>query len=167
MPGHELSTTKRSPMFRDNQDEKAHAARLGREGVARPSQPRGRRRTDPLEGIFDEEVVPMLDQAPDLRTVAIFDELMRRHPDLGRGVRRTLERRVREWRALHGPERELMFRQTHPPGQLGLSDFTNGVSVAPTPPGFQSEVGVKVQGSSRSISAVRRPEAMASRVALR
>ena len=87
---------------------------------------RGRRRTDPLEGIFDEEVVPMLEQAPDLRTVAIFDELMRRHPDLGRGVRRTLERRVREWRALHGPERELMFRQTHPPGQLGLSDFTNG-----------------------------------------
>ena len=37
----------------------------------------------------------------------------------------TLERRVREWRALHGPERELVFRQTHPPGQLGLSDFTD------------------------------------------
>ena len=87
---------------------------------------RGRRRADPLEGIFDEEVVPMLEQAPDLRTVAIFDELMRGHPDLGRGVRRTLERRVREWRALHGPERELVFRQTHPPSQLGLSDFTDG-----------------------------------------
>ena len=91
---------------------------------------RGRRRPDPLAGIFDEEAVPMLEAAPDLRTVAIFDELMRRHPDLGRGVRRTLERRVREWRALHGPERELVFRQTHPPGQLGLSDFTDGGGLA-------------------------------------
>ena len=86
---------------------------------------RARRRPDPLAGVFDEEVVPMLEAAPDLRTVAIFDELMSRHPDLGRGVRRTLERRVREWRALHGPEREIVFRQNHPPGQLGLSDFTD------------------------------------------
>ena len=87
---------------------------------------RGRRRPDPLAGIFDEEIVPMLEQAPDLRSVGIFEELTRRHPELGRGVRRTLERRVREWRALHGPERELIFRQTHPPGRLGLSDFTDG-----------------------------------------
>ena len=97
----------------------------------------GNRRPDPLSGIFDEEVVPMLEQAPDLRTVGIFEELMRRHPELGRGVRRTLERRVREWRAKHGPERELVFRQTHPPGQLGLSDFTDagglGVVVAGEP----------------------------------
>ena len=97
-------------------------------------KPRGRRRPDPLEGIFDEEVVPLLEQAPDLRTVGVFEELMRQHPELGRGVRRTLERRVREWRARHGPERELVFRQAHPPGQLGLSDFTDasglGVRVA-------------------------------------
>ena len=84
---------------------------------------RGRRRPDPLAGIFDEEIVPMLEQAPGLRAVGVFEELMRRHPELGHGVRRTLERRVREWRALHGPERELVFRQTHPPGQLGLSNF--------------------------------------------
>ena len=64
---------------------------------------RGRRRPDPLAGIFDEEIVPMLEQAPDLRSVGIFEELIRRHPELGGGVRRTLERRVREWRALHGP----------------------------------------------------------------
>ena len=87
---------------------------------------RGRHRPDPLAGIFDEEIVPMLERAPDLRSVGIFEELMRRHPELGRSVRRTLERRVREWRALHGPERELMFRRTHPPGQLGLSDFIDG-----------------------------------------
>jgi hypothetical protein len=36
-----------------------------------------------------------------------------------------LERRVRAWRAVHGPEQEVIFRQVHRPGQLGLSDFTD------------------------------------------
>ena len=95
---------------------------------------RGRRRPDPLAGIFDGEIVPMLEQTPDIRTVALFEELMRRHPELDPGIRRTLERRVRKWRAVHGPEQEIVFRQTHPPGQLGLSDFTDagglGVRIA-------------------------------------
>ena len=76
----------------------------------------------------------MLEQTPGIRMVALFEELMRRHPELGSGIRRTLERRVRKWRAVHGPEQELVFRQTHPPGQLGLSDFTDasglGVRIA-------------------------------------
>ena len=95
---------------------------------------RGRRRPDPLAGIFDEEIVPLLESAPGLRSVALFEELLRRHPELGAGIRRTLERRVREWRAAHGPEREVMFRQVHAPGELGLSDFTDmgplGVTVS-------------------------------------
>src|SRR5699024_11189749 len=73
-----------------------------------PSQrpiPRDSRRPDPLADVFDAEVVPMLEAAPGLRPVAIFEELMRRHPELGHGIRRTLERRIRQWRALHGPER--------------------------------------------------------------
>ena len=92
-----------------------------------PSQkglPRGRRRPDPLAQIFDAEVVPMLEAAPGLRPVGVFEELQRRHPDLAPGVRRTLERRIRAWRALHGPEREVIFRQVHEPGRMGLSDFT-------------------------------------------
>ena len=93
---------------------------------------RGRRRPEPLVGIFDEEIVPLLEATPDLRSVALFEELMQRHPELDAGVRRTLERRVREWRALHGPEREVMFRQTHPPDQLGLSDFTDANELAVT-----------------------------------
>ena len=40
-------------------------------------------------------------------------------------LRRTLERRVRAWCAEHGAEREVIFRQDHPPGQQGLSDFTD------------------------------------------
>jgi len=92
-----------------------------------PSQnkpPRGRRRPDPLIEVFDAAVVPMLVAAPDLRPVAIFEELQRRYPELQDNVRRTLERRIRSWRALHGAEREIVFRQVHEPGRMGLSDFT-------------------------------------------
>lgn len=99
--------------------------------------PRGRRRPDPLADVFDAEVVPMLEAGPGLRPIAILEELLRRHPELGAGVRRTLERRIRQWRALHGPERELIFRQVHEPGRMGLSDFTDlsglGVTIAGVP----------------------------------
>jgi hypothetical protein len=98
------------------------------------SEPRGRRRPDPLIEIFDAAVVPMLTAAPAIRPVTIFEELTRRYPQLPRGVRRTLERRIRAWRAKHGPERDVIFRQVHEPGRMGLSDFTEmadlGVYVA-------------------------------------
>jgi len=87
--------------------------------------PRERRRPDPLGTLFEQEIVPMLKAAPGLRPIAVFDEIVKRHPELGAGIRRTLERRIRAWRALHGAEREVIFRQTHEPGRMGLSDFTD------------------------------------------
>ena len=105
-----------------------------------PSQkqtPRGSRRRDPLNGIFEKQVVPLLVECPALRAVTIFEELRRRDPQLPASVRRTLERRVRRWRALHGPEQEVIFAQRNPPGRLGLSDFTApghlGVTIAGVP----------------------------------
>jgi transposase InsO family protein len=102
-----------------------------------PSQkkaPRERRRPDPLAEIWEREIVGFLKAAPGLRPIAIFEELRRRHPDLDPKVRRTLERRIRAWRAAYGPDQEVIFRQEHPPGRMGLSDFTDmgdtGVSVA-------------------------------------
>jgi hypothetical protein len=96
--------------------------------------PRERRRADPLVEIFDAEVVPLLQAAPGIRPVAIFDELRRRHAEFAPGVRRTLERRIRAWRAVNGQEREVIFRQVHEAGRMGLSDFTEmgdlGITVA-------------------------------------
>ena len=92
-----------------------------------PSQkalPRGRRRPDPLVSIFDPEIVPMLQATPGLRAIAIFEEMQRRHPEIPDGVRRTVERRIRHWRALNGQDREVIFRQVQEPGRMGLSDFT-------------------------------------------
>jgi len=88
------------------------------------SAPRGRRRPDPLLTIFDSEIVPMLTAAPGLRPIAIFAEMQRRHPELPEGVRRTMERRIRQWRALNGQDRDVIFRQVQEPGRMGLSDFT-------------------------------------------
>ena len=101
------------------------------------SKPRSRRRPDPLADIFESDVVPILENSPGIRPVGVFEELMRRHPEVGPGVRRTLERRIRVWRAEHGPEQEVIFRQKHEPGRQGLSDFTRmgslGVTVAGQP----------------------------------
>jgi hypothetical protein len=95
---------------------------------------RTRRRPDPLADFFDAEVIPMLKAAPRLRAVAIFEEMQRRHPHLSPGARRTLERRIRSWRARHGADQEVIFRQVHEPGRMGLSDFTDmadlGVTIA-------------------------------------
>ena len=99
--------------------------------------PRGRRLPDPLADIFETEVVPILENSPGIRSVGAFEALMQRHPKLDPGVRRTLERRIRAWRAEHGPEQEVIFRQTHEPGHRGFSDFTHmgslGVSAAGQP----------------------------------
>jgi hypothetical protein len=63
--------------------------------------------------------------------------MLRRHPELSPGIRRTPERRIRSWRALHGGEQDVIFRQVHGPGRPGLSDFTDmsglGVTVAGQP----------------------------------
>ena len=104
---------------------------------SKEAAPRGRRRPDPLADIFDTEVVPILENSPGIRPVGVFEELMRRHPELDPGVRRTLERRIRAWRAEYGPEQEVIFRQKHEPGHRGFSDFTHmgplGVSVVGEP----------------------------------
>jgi hypothetical protein len=52
-----------------------------------------------------------------------------------------LERRIAGWRALNGPNRDVIFRQEHPPGRMGLSDFTDmgalGIMIAGEPFGHR------------------------------
>jgi len=38
---------------------------------------------------------------------------------------RTLQRRIKEWRVIEGPEKEVMFEQQHVPGEGSQSDFTH------------------------------------------
>ena len=50
------------------------------------TSPRDRRRPDPLAAVWESEIVPLLKAAPGLRPVAIFEEIGRRHPEMGDGV---------------------------------------------------------------------------------
>ncbi|MCP3960302.1 MAG: IS21 family transposase [bacterium] len=86
-----------------------------------------RTRPDPYAEVWEQDVVPLLeaDRKGELQAKTIFEELVERYP--GRfqpGQRRTLERRVRDWRAVSGPEKEVYFPQEHPPGREGVFDFT-------------------------------------------
>jgi hypothetical protein len=98
-------------------------------------RPRRRQVADPLGGLWQSDILPLLTSRPGVRPVTVLEEMQRRHPDRDWDrLRRTLERRVRAWSAEHGAEREVIFRQDHPPGQQGLSDFTDmadlGVQIA-------------------------------------
>ena len=97
-----------------------------------PSETKGSRtwrtRPDPFEGVWAEDVVPLLeaDTRGELQAQTILDELMARHPErFTRGQLRTLQRRVREWRAVRGPAKEVYFAQDHPPGREAAVDFTH------------------------------------------
>ena len=68
----------------------------------------------------------MLEAAPGIRAVAIFEELCRRDSEVPKGVCRTLERRVAKWRALSGPNRHVIFRQKHPRRRMGLTRSRGG-----------------------------------------
>jgi transposase InsO family protein len=94
---------------------------------------RYRTRPDPFAEVWREELAPMLTAVPSLRATTLLEELQRRHPArYPDRMLRSLQRRVAHWRATEGPERELIFRQEHPPGLQALSDFTDGTRLGVT-----------------------------------
>ena len=61
-----------------------------------------------------------------LTGLTLWEYLDERYPgDYPYKLLRTLQRRVKHWRATQGPENPIIFRQSIPPGQQGLSDFTH------------------------------------------
>lgn len=84
-----------------------------------------RTRKDPLEEVWHSELVPLLEESPTLLSSTLMDYLQDKYTDkYPDSVLRTLQRRVRNWKGKHGKAKEVMFRQKHEPGILGLSDFT-------------------------------------------
>jgi hypothetical protein len=68
----------------------------------------------------------LLKQDANISPVSSFDHLCDVHVDkLSSSSRRTLERRIRKWRYLHGPAQDVMFMQHHELGKLGICDFTH------------------------------------------
>jgi transposase len=101
-----------------------------------------RTRPDPFAEIWASEIVPRLAADADrrLQALTLFEWLCDRFP--GRfqpGQLRSLQRRVRDWRAQHGPDCEAYFEQTAVPGREGALDFTDA-----------SDLGVTIQGEAFS-----------------
>jgi hypothetical protein len=93
-----------------------------------------RTREDPFAGVWDQ-IAAFLGKDCDLQAKTLFEYLQREHP--GRfqdGQLRSLQRRLKVWRATRGPSLEVMFAQKHIAGDLGQSDFCRmtrlGVTVA-------------------------------------
>jgi transposase len=101
-----------------------------------PSQLKGPRthRTRPNPFALDWPwIVAQLERDPALQAKTLFALLHDQHPERYRaGQLRTLQRHIALWRAVHGPEKEVMFPQAHQPGVLAQSDFTHMTALGVT-----------------------------------
>ena len=99
-----------------------------------------RTRTDPFDGVWEEEIEPLLRDDPKgrLKATTIIEWLEEQYPGrFSASQLRTLQRRLQDWRALNGPDQEVYFPQDHPPGREAQFDFTHanslGVTIAGQP----------------------------------
>jgi len=68
----------------------------------------------------------ILDDAPELEGKFLFEWMCEQYPgEYQEGQLRTFQRRVREWKALKGPDKEVFFPQVHEPGQRMSTDCTH------------------------------------------
>ncbi|GAC1349508.1 MAG: IS21-like element ISBj11 family transposase [Ktedonobacteraceae bacterium] len=71
-------------------------------------------------------VTAQLERDPALQASTLFALLCEKHPGQYRPTQdRTLRRHIARWRALYGPEQEVIFEQQHTPGERAQSDFTH------------------------------------------
>lgn len=91
-----------------------------------------RTRPDPFAEVWPN-IEAKLKAAPGLEAKTLFEDLVAQHP--GRyepGQLRTLQRRVRQWRAQYGPAKPVFFAQEHRPGEAAQTDFTHGTELGVT-----------------------------------
>jgi len=123
----------------DKADMDVKTARKYRDNRQLPSQCKPdrhwRTRPDVFEDVWDW-TAEQLEENPGLEAKTLFEAIQRDYPGKFQdGQLRTYQRRLSEWRAIFGPEREVFFAQIHKPGQLCQSDFTH-----------MSNLGVTING---------------------
>jgi len=109
--------------------------KLGKLPSEVPMERDWRTREDPFEKEWPL-VHGMLKDAPELEAKSLFEWLCAQPGrSYQEGQLRTFQRGVREWRALHGPPKEVFFPQEHRPGEALQTDFT-----------WATELGVTIGG---------------------
>lgn len=92
-----------------------------------------RTRTDPIAPEDWAFVVSQLSESPGLEAKTLFELLQEHSPGVyGDGQLRTLQRRVKQWRAEKGPDKEVFFAQEHRAGEAAQTDFTHGTGLGVT-----------------------------------
>ena len=96
-----------------------------------------RTREDPFEADWPA-IKGLLEDNPKLQALTIFQYLQHQKPGTYQdGQLRTLQRRIKQWRATEGPPKDIVFPQEHHPGRLSQSDFTHmnglGITIEHTP----------------------------------
>jgi hypothetical protein len=96
-----------------------------------------RTRRDEFSEVW-QEISEQLRSNPALEAKTLFEALQRQYPErFADGQLRTLQRRIKTWRATEGPSQEVYFRQEHRAGELCESDFTHltevGITIAGEP----------------------------------
>ena len=82
-----------------------------------------RTRKDPFEEAWPE-IEEMLNVMPELHAFTLFQFLQEKYPQqYPDGQRRTFERRVSNWKALNGPDKEVFFEQLKLPGKMMQLDW--------------------------------------------
>jgi transposase InsO family protein len=95
-----------------------------RAGDQRPRR-RHRTRADPFADVWEAELLPLLQAHPDLQAVTLLRQLQEQYPGRFPETQlRTLQRRIRRWRGVAGPEQVVLFPQQAVPGAQALCDFT-------------------------------------------
>ena len=85
-----------------------------------------RTRVDPFEDEWPQ-IASRFRDAPELEAKAVFENLLSEHPGKYEpGQLRTFQRRIKQWRAKEGPDKEVFFAQQHHPGEGMQTDFTSG-----------------------------------------
>ena len=99
--------------------------RIEKQGGTTKEPHNWRTREDPFAKVWESDLAPLLAQEPTLTGLTLWEYLEERYPQkYPYSQLRTLQRRVKHWRATLGPGKPVIFRQSVPPGQQGLSDFT-------------------------------------------
>lgn len=102
------------------------------------AKPRSRRRPDPLAQVWEPLLVPLLERHPALTPTTLLEHLQEQKLDQDwSSVKRTLQRRVRPWKALHGPAPDVMFPLAYQPSEIGFCDFDVPPLAGPLPPGLE------------------------------
>lgn len=83
-------------------------------------------------------IAEMLKAAPELEAKRLFEYLQQKHPDkYSDKLLRTFQRRVSQWRSLHGPNKTVCFEQVSIPGKIIQTDWTH-----------MNKLGITIEGEA-------------------